>query len=78
MAHRTRIDGTTYTITGCKSMVNGTSYSVSLGKTKIDGSTYDVIFRSTPQVYAMLYNDGSMKFQLYYQFEISYYHHYIT
>ena len=45
MAHKTRINGTAYGITGGKTLVNGTSYSVKNGKALIGGTAYDISFK---------------------------------
>lgn len=44
MAHGTRINGTSYGITGGKCLVNGTSYSIKKGRTLIGGTGYDITF----------------------------------
>lgn len=42
MAHRMRIGGTNYAVTGGRILVGATGYDVVLGRTKIDGTHYDV------------------------------------
>lgn len=57
MAHKTKINGTTYDINGGSCKVNGTKYNINKGKTKINGTGYDISFlpntvvtvRQTPQ-----------------------------
>lgn len=44
MAHRTKINGTAYEISGGKTKINGTGYSISKGRTKVGGTGYDVSF----------------------------------
>lgn len=42
MAHGTRINGTSYGITGGRCLVNGTAYSIKKGRTLLGGTGYDV------------------------------------
>ena len=42
MPHGTRINGTSYGITGGKCLVNGTAYSIKKGRTLLGGTGYDV------------------------------------
>lgn len=42
MAHGTRINGTSYGITGGKCLVSGTEYSIKKGRTMISGTGYDI------------------------------------
>lgn len=44
MAHKTKVNGTNYEISGGKTRINGTNYSISKGKTLVGGATYDVEF----------------------------------
>ena len=44
MAHKTRINGTYYEISGGKTLVNGTAYSIDKGKTLAGSTVYDVGF----------------------------------
>ncbi len=44
MAHGTRINGTSYGITGGKCLVNGTEYGIKKGRTLVDGTGYDISF----------------------------------
>lgn len=44
MAHGTRINGTSYGITGGKCLVGGTEYSIKKGRTLIGGTGYDITF----------------------------------
>lgn len=44
MAHGTRINGTSYGITGGKCRVGGTAYSISKGRTLVGGTGYDISF----------------------------------
>ena len=46
MAHGTRINGTSYGITGGKCLVGGTAYSIKKGKVLIGGTAYDISFGS--------------------------------
>ena len=46
MAHKTRINGTEYEITGGKCLVGGTEYAVQKGRTLVGGTGYDVSFSS--------------------------------
>ena len=52
MAHSTRINGTSYGITGGKCLVNGTSYSIKKGRTLIGGTGYDITFGTPLAAYA--------------------------
>ena len=42
MAHKVKIDGADYEITGGKTLVDGTAYDVEHGKISIDNTKYDV------------------------------------
>jgi hypothetical protein len=44
MAHKTRVNGTNYEISGGKTLVNGTAYSIDKGKTLVGGTAYEVGF----------------------------------
>lgn len=44
-AHKTRINGTIYTVQGGKCRVNGTGYDVQKGRTLINGTGYDITFK---------------------------------
>ena len=44
MAHRTKVNGTTYEIKGGRTKVSGTGYGISKGRTKVGGTGYDVSF----------------------------------
>ena len=44
MAHKTRVNGTAYEVTGGKCLVNGTAYSIKKGRTLIGGTGYDITF----------------------------------
>ena len=44
MAHKTRVNGTNYGISGGKCLVNGTSYNIKKGRTLINGTGYDITF----------------------------------
>lgn len=44
MAHGTKINGTSYGISGGKTKIGGTAYSISKGRTKVGGTGYDVSF----------------------------------
>ena len=46
MAHKTRINGTEYEITGGKCLVGGTEYAVQKGRTLVGGTGYDVSFET--------------------------------
>ena len=43
-AHKTLVNGTTYTVKGGKCLVNGTVYSIKKGRTLIGGTGYDITF----------------------------------
>lgn len=43
MAHKTKIGGTNYGISGGKTLVGGTGYDIPGGKTKVSGTNYSVI-----------------------------------
>ena len=44
MAHKTKIGGTNYEISGGKTKIGGTNYTISGGKTLIGGTAYDIHF----------------------------------
>lgn len=44
MAHGTRINGTSYGVTGGKCLVGGTGYKIKKGRTLIGGTGYDISF----------------------------------
>lgn len=48
MPHGTRINGTSYGITGGKCLVNGTEYGIKKGRTLVDGTGYDITFSKGP------------------------------
>ena len=52
MAHGTRINGTSYGITGGKCLVGGTEYSIKKGRTLIGGTGYDISFGTPLSAYS--------------------------
>ena len=50
MAHKTRVNGTNYGISGGKCLVNGTSYDIKKGRTLVDGTGYDIVFSSVSPI----------------------------
>lgn len=50
MAHKTRVNGTTYEIKGGKTRVNGTGYSIKGGKTRVGGTAYEISFISADPI----------------------------
>ena len=48
MPHGTRINGTSYGITGGKCLVGGTVYDIKKGRTLINGTGYDINFSKGP------------------------------
>ena len=54
MAHGTRINGTSYGITGGKCLVNGTAYSIKKGRTLISGTGYEILFSKPTEVFVNL------------------------
>ena len=52
MAHKTKINGTTYSIKGGKTKVNGTAYSIKKGMTKVNGTGYAIKFSEPVKVYS--------------------------
>lgn len=46
MAHKTKINGTTYEVTGGRCLVNGTGYSIKKGTTLINGTKANVFFET--------------------------------
>ena len=52
MAHGTRINGTSYGITGGKCLVGGTEYSIQKGRTLVGGTGYDIAFGTPLSEYA--------------------------
>lgn len=66
MAHKTRIGGTAYEISGGKTLVDGTAYSIKNGKTLVGGTAYDIGF--VPIITFYIGEDGSF-FNMEYQAE---------
>ena len=58
MAHKTRINGTNYSITGGKTKVGGTNYSVKGGKTLVGGTVRTISFG--PELVEFYIFDGYM------------------
>lgn len=66
MAHKTRVNGTSYEVNGGKCLVNGTAYSIKKGRTIINGAGYDITFGETisktwvinARLYATAFNDS--------------------
>lgn len=52
MPHGTRINGTSYGITGGKCLVGGTEYSIKKGRTLIGGTGYDISFGTPLSAYS--------------------------
>ena len=52
MAHGTRINGTSYGITGGKCLVGGTAYRIQKGRTLVEGTGYDITFGTPLDSYA--------------------------
>lgn len=44
MAHKTKVNGTNYELTGGTTRVNGTNYHIASGKTYINGTIYPILF----------------------------------
>lgn len=44
MAHKTRVSGTNYSISGGKCRVSGTNYSIKKGRTRVSGTGYNINF----------------------------------
>lgn len=44
MPHGTRINGTSYGVTGGRCMVNGTAYSIKKGRTMVNGTVKEILF----------------------------------
>lgn len=44
MAHKTKIGGTNYEVSGGKTRVNGTNYGIAGGRTKVGGTNYGISF----------------------------------
>lgn len=44
MAHKTKINGTAYEVTGGTTQINGTKYQIGGGRTVVKGTGYDVPF----------------------------------
>lgn len=49
MAGKTKIGGTSYTISGGKTRVSGTVYSIKGGKTRVNGTVYDISLGPKPE-----------------------------
>jgi hypothetical protein len=47
LAHKTKIGGTAYEISGGRTLVGGTAYSIDKGRTLVDGAGYDISFGLT-------------------------------
>lgn len=56
MAHKTRVNGTNYSISGGKARVNSTNYSISKGKTRVSGTNYAISFTTVALI--TFYLDG--------------------
>lgn len=52
MAHGTKINGTSYGITGGKCLVGGTAYDIKKGRTLVGGTGYDIAFGTPLSDYA--------------------------
>lgn len=52
MAHGTRINGTSYGVTGGKCLVGGTAYDIKKGRTLVGGTGYDIAFGTPLSEYA--------------------------
>lgn len=50
MAHKTKVGGTNYAISGGRTLVGGTGYSISKGRTLVGGTGYDIAFRNTAKL----------------------------
>lgn len=44
MAHKTKIGGTAYEISGGRTLIDGTGYSIDKGRAKVGGTGYDISF----------------------------------
>ena len=47
MAHKVKISGTDYSISGGKTLINGTAYSIKNGKTLVEGTAHSISFNDT-------------------------------
>ena len=69
MAHKTKINGTTYDVNGGSCKVNGTKYNINKGKTKINGTGYDITFGKSLSSYAegdiVYINEGGSPVEFY-------------
>ena len=52
MAHGTRINGTSYGITGGECLVGGTAYRIQKGRTLVEGTGYDITFGTPLSAYS--------------------------
>ena len=50
MAHKTKINGTNYDVSGGKTLIGGTAYKITGGRTLIGGTAYAISFTTTPTV----------------------------
>lgn len=57
MAHKTKINGTAYEVTGGRTKINGTAYEIVGGKTKVNGTAYDISF-GPPLITFYVSNNG--------------------
>ena len=46
MAHRTKIEGTVYNITGGRVLVEGTVYNITGGRVLVEGTVYNINIES--------------------------------
>lgn len=58
MAHRTKVNGTNYSIIGGRTKVDGTNYKIIGGRTKINGTNYSISF-GKPLTVSGTYQDAS-------------------
>lgn len=64
MAHKTKINGTAYSIKGGKTKVNGTAYSIKKGMTKVNGTGYSIKFSKPVTVTKLASTNTSGYFKL--------------
>lgn len=59
MGHKTKVNGTTYEVSGGRTKVNGTGYGIDKGRTLVGGTGYSVDFKLPPAL-LKLWNYGTI------------------
>lgn len=61
MAHKTKINGTAYSIKGGKTKVNGTAYSIKKGMTKVNGTSRSITFGKAIELRTWAHSDSLLE-----------------